>query len=865
MVEPFIIPPSPRSAKNAKAVAKRIFGEGMVRDKGEIARIVREAGIVIPKPSLPPLDVLFNGTETITSSQNIDRVFHGKSISPDTDERLPDTEETIAVFVNQRGLYNPKVHGRYRLPARLNTSLKKVFERTHAAMRATGRFYVGLHEEMSPLQLKNSKKRKKAATSLLRKIDEQKLRSILLEHHDAVPFYIFNKINGLVEGVEEVRKKNLRDLHAFPSHAELKAEYADVVKHNARLEKEYTERKEACERRIEQDPDGEEVHLLYVMGQRRKAQRLTAAIHRRHKARLSHWCVVNRYVPHLSWAKFITRRRSENGKVNVWKTHLFDNCATFSNYVDKRLHVRHYDGKMHRRSFQKFLPILEEETASAINSLLSDYPDMDVYTSEGTFRAGAYQRTEDNLASLPNLFLDLDLKDTPFHRPEADEDTRKVLAESAVTVVINRCRKLSLPIPSSIVWSGNGIHLRWNFKEALRRCDKTGRWTRLKYVDEDGRTRGMSGLDAFNEMQRVLCGFFRDMGADINALDPVRVLRPVGTVNRKNGCPVVSLWPRLSAEDKYGYVSYDAKELSKYLIGCPVKERNDLLMWCFVSNLVAAGHIKPRTAVEKAPAVTEKAAVSKTDGHAASSRLRDLDDEYYEEDEAFFRQYAQEEPSEAEILATHGRESFGMVADEDVELPSVSIPQVFEPFSSYERLENDTPDKEADPYPEDDLSNVLTASEMEILDARYMKYRSSYSGIPELRRGNTFKDNTDYMERFRSLMRCLSYMAKTENCTYYGESGVLGQGKRNSFAFHSFILYVNARRDSKAWRKKGVDAFLNDCKDDVEKALVRAGIGRAWVEGCGIEHALNTLAEEPGKNRGAWENVRSQEIGRAHV
>ena len=112
-------------------------------------------------------------------------------------------------------------------------------------------------------------------------------------------------------------------------------------------------------------------------------------------------------------------------------------------------------------------------------------------------------RTEDNVASLSLSFLDIDGKFAA--------EQKNLTPEEWVNLVLEECRSKEIPLPSIMIFSGNGLHVKWLYKEAVTR-KKLVRWTRL---------------------QKKLCLIFKDFGADAQGKDAARVLRVPGTKNCK--------------------------------------------------------------------------------------------------------------------------------------------------------------------------------------------------------------------------------------------------------------------------------------------------------------------------------------------
>lgn len=132
----------------------------------------------------------------------------------------------------------------------------------------------------------------------------------------------------------------------------------------------------------------------------------------------------------------------------------------------------------------------------------SDFDSKNIYVSQAKFM-NHRSRAVDNVASLSLSFLDIDGK---FATEQKD-----LTPEEWSNLIIKHCREKEIPTPSIIVFSGNGLHVKWLYRKAITR-EKLNRWTML---------------------QRKLWLIFKDLGADAQAKDAARVLRVPGTKNCK--------------------------------------------------------------------------------------------------------------------------------------------------------------------------------------------------------------------------------------------------------------------------------------------------------------------------------------------
>ncbi len=131
-----------------------------------------------------------------------------------------------------------------------------------------------------------------------------------------------------------------------------------------------------------------------------------------------------------------------------------------------------------------------------------DFYEKNIYVSQAEFLSDS-SRKEDNVASLSLSFLDIDGK---FAAEQKD-----LTPEEWANLVLEECRSKKIPLPGIIVFSGNGLHVKWLYKEAVTR-EKLTRWAKL---------------------QRRLWKIFESFGADAQAKDAARVLRVPGTKNCK--------------------------------------------------------------------------------------------------------------------------------------------------------------------------------------------------------------------------------------------------------------------------------------------------------------------------------------------
>ena len=148
-------------------------------------------------------------------------------------------------------------------------------------------------------------------------------------------------------------------------------------------------------------------------------------------------------------------------------------------------------------------------------SLHSEYGglmDQNVYISQLQFRSPkrSVELTVDgvrrvNVAAFSVCFVNVDGKIAGHESMSAEEWK---------CLVLEFCLLKGIPVPSEIVFSGNGVHVKYFFGRPVR-------------VDSD---------EVFREWQRLermLYELFKEIGADSKATDGARVLRLVGSRNCK--------------------------------------------------------------------------------------------------------------------------------------------------------------------------------------------------------------------------------------------------------------------------------------------------------------------------------------------
>ena len=134
--------------------------------------------------------------------------------------------------------------------------------------------------------------------------------------------------------------------------------------------------------------------------------------------------------------------------------------------------------------------------------LRPDFNSNDIYDSQAEYLSCG-SREVNKVYSVRAGYLDLDGKYTEEHKDLSPEDW--------VKVIIAFCEGKKVPVPTIMVYSGNGIHVKWLYKDAV-----TG-----------------ENLKKFERLEKKLQKLFAELGADIKATDLARVLRVPGTKNCK--------------------------------------------------------------------------------------------------------------------------------------------------------------------------------------------------------------------------------------------------------------------------------------------------------------------------------------------
>lgn len=143
----------------------------------------------------------------------------------------------------------------------------------------------------------------------------------------------------------------------------------------------------------------------------------------------------------------------------------------------------------------------------------------DTLISQATFVRRTRRKTD--LHRIALLYLDIDFRNADFFgRPRRGS----VCAQWAVTAVLAHLDARQLPRPSYMLFSGRGLHAKW-----LHDCLPA------------------AALPRWQACMKHLCSELQAHGADPNAKDCSRVLRPVGSVNTKSGESVREVWRNQNA------------------------------------------------------------------------------------------------------------------------------------------------------------------------------------------------------------------------------------------------------------------------------------------------------------------------------
>ena len=186
------------------------------------------------------------------------------------------------------------------------------------------------------------------------------------------------------------------------------------------------------------------------------------------------------------------------GLIRDWHSDVFAMHVDSDNYVC----VCVYDASKEEKNrwSNNWVKVSELKYYLAEFAQTPDFNGKDIYITQLEFFSK--KRDKDNVASMRVNFLDLDGKLI---------GKRHLTPEKWIRMVLRRCRRCKIPYPSIIVFTGNGVHVKWIYDETATRAN----------------------FDTWNYVQRLLFVQFEDLGADPNSLDGSRVLRLPGTQNFK--------------------------------------------------------------------------------------------------------------------------------------------------------------------------------------------------------------------------------------------------------------------------------------------------------------------------------------------
>ena len=139
------------------------------------------------------------------------------------------------------------------------------------------------------------------------------------------------------------------------------------------------------------------------------------------------------------------------------------------------------------------------EALSTLKLKLTDFDEFNIYVSQLEFSEQA--RKVENVAAFRACFVDIDGKIAGG----------ELSAEEWKNLILKFCNEKKIPIPSEMVFSGNGVHVKYFFNKLMTKSEFS-RWERL---------------------ERKLAELFKEIGADSHATDGARVLRVEGTKNCK--------------------------------------------------------------------------------------------------------------------------------------------------------------------------------------------------------------------------------------------------------------------------------------------------------------------------------------------
>ena len=173
-------------------------------------------------------------------------------------------------------------------------------------------------------------------------------------------------------------------------------------------------------------------------------------------------------------------------------------------------------------------PVLTEDLPGELETLdLSQ----DLWIAQGQFRAP--NRKKANIAYLSSFFCDCDI------RKDTDLLTSGVIPSvaDAVPLIKKLLSDNGLPLPSLIVNSGNGLHLKWLLDQALR----------IEAPSDPL-------LRDWEAVQSAIIQIMAPFGGDPKAKDASRVLRLPGTANMKDPMHPIPVYLQERSQETYGFL-----------------------------------------------------------------------------------------------------------------------------------------------------------------------------------------------------------------------------------------------------------------------------------------------------------------------
>ncbi|WP_224981313.1 helix-turn-helix domain-containing protein [Geomonas agri] len=167
-------------------------------------------------------------------------------------------------------------------------------------------------------------------------------------------------------------------------------------------------------------------------------------------------------------------------------------------------------------------------------------PKIDTYLSQAEFFRP--NRRIVNLAHLGVSFVDLDSYKTITYK--------EISSDQMVGELLLHCIDCDIPMPSVILFSGQGYYAKWFYTRAIPR----------------------QALPRWNALQNELCQRFVKFGADRKARDASRILRLEGTCNTKTGGYCRVIWPDAGKEP----IHYDFDALCDAVLPFSRDELTDL-------------------------------------------------------------------------------------------------------------------------------------------------------------------------------------------------------------------------------------------------------------------------------------------------